>query len=200
MKKAMGAAALLALAYMVQPAYAQDALANSAQDVVSAVQPVHIKAKIVGIDAAARAVTLQGPDGNTAIVLVSDQVPGFDKLKVGDNVDAEYKNALLVTAEKVKGADKGIRERVDTQVYQPASGGYETAKQIEVLATVEKIDRKKRMVTLRGAYRTQALDVGPNVDLKDLKVGDTVHAVFVSAAAVKITPSATSSATSTTAK
>jgi Cu/Ag efflux protein CusF len=200
MKKAMGAAALLALAYMVQPAYAQDALANSAQDVVSAVQPVHIKAKIVGIDAAARAVTLQGPAGNTAIVLVSDQMPGFDKLKVGDNVDAEYKNALLVTAEKVKGADKGIRERVDTQVYQPASGGYETAKQIEVLATVEKIDRKKRMVTLRGAYRTQALDVGPNVDLKDLKVGDMVHAVFVSAAAVKITPSTTSSATSTTAK
>jgi Cu/Ag efflux protein CusF len=192
MKKAMGAAALVALAYMAQPAYAQDALANSAQDVVSAVQPVHIQAKIVAIDTASRTVTLQGPNGRTAMILVSDQVPGFDKLKVGDNVDAEYKNALLVTAEKVKGADKGIRERVDTQVYQPASGGYQTAKQIEVLATVQKIDRKKRMVTLRGAYQTQTLDVGPDIDLKSLKVGDTVHAVFVSAAAVKITPSGAS--------
>jgi Cu/Ag efflux protein CusF len=192
MKKAMGAAALVALAYMAQPAYAQDALANSAQDVVSAVQPVHIQAKIVAIDTASRTVTLQGPNGRTAMILVSDQVPGFDKLKVGDNVDAEYKNALLVTAEKVKGADKGIRERVDTQVYQPASGGYQTAKQIEVLATVQKIDRKKRTVTLRGAYQTQTLDVGPDIDLKDLKVGDTVHAVFVSAAAVKITPSGAS--------
>jgi Cu/Ag efflux protein CusF len=192
MKKAMGAAALVALAYMAQPAYAQDALANSAQDVVSAVQPVHIQAKIVAIDTASRTVTLHGPNGRTAMILVSDQVPGFDKLKVGDNVDAEYKNALLVTAEKVKGADKGIRERVDTQVYQPASGGYQTAKQIEVLATVQKIDRKKRTVTLRGAYQTQTLDVGPDIDLKDLKVGDTVHAVFVSAAAVKITPSGAS--------
>lgn len=192
MKKAMGAAALLALAYMAQPAHAQDTLANSAQDVVSAVQPVHIQAKIVAIDTASRTVTLQGPNGRTAMILVSDEVPGFDKLKVGDNVDAEYKNALLVTAEKVKGADKGIRERVDTQVYQPASGGYQTAKQIEVLATVQKIDRKKRMVTLRGAYQTQTLDVGPDIDLKSLKVGDTVHAVFVSAAAVKITPSGAS--------
>jgi Cu/Ag efflux protein CusF len=195
MKKAMRAAALIALAYAMQPVYAQDSLASSAQGVVSAVQPVHIKAKIVGIDAASRTVTLQGPNGRTAMILVSDQVPGFDKLKVGDNVDAEYKNALLVTAEKVKGASKGIRERVDTQVYQPASGGYQTAKQIEVLATVQKIDHKKRTVTLRGAYQTQTLDAGPDVDLKDLKVGDTVHAVFVSAAAVKITPSDASTAT-----
>jgi Cu/Ag efflux protein CusF len=125
---------------------------------------------------------------------VSDQVPGFDKLKVGDNVDAEYKNALLVTAEKVKGS-KSIRERVDTQAYQPASGVYQSARQIEVPATVEKINRKKRTVTLRGAYQTQTLDVGPDVDLKDLKVGDPVNAVFVSAAAVKITPSGASTAT-----
>jgi hypothetical protein len=32
------------------------------------------------------------------------------------------------------------------------------------------------------------LQVGPDVDLKDVKVGDMVHAVFVSAAAVQITP------------
>jgi Cu/Ag efflux protein CusF len=191
MKIAMGAA-LLAAACLMQPAWAQDALASSAQGVISEVQPVHIQARIVGIDAAARAVTLQGPAGRTAIVLVSDQVTDFSKLKVGDNVDVLYKNALLVKAEKVTGADKGIRARVDTQVYQPSSGGYESARQVEVLATVQKINNKKRNVTLRGAYQTQTLDVGPDVDLKEIKVGDTVHAVFISAAAVKIMPAGTS--------
>jgi hypothetical protein len=93
-----------------------------------------------------------------------------------------------VKAEKVTGKDKGIRARVDTQVYAPASGGFESARQIEVLATVQKIDRKKRLVTLRGAYQTQTLEAGPDVDLKDVKVGDTIHAVFVSAAAVQVTP------------
>ncbi len=189
--KTVMAAALLAMVSLAQPASAQDSLASTAEGVISAVQPVHIQAKIVGIDAGARTVTLKGADGRAAIVLVSDKVAGFDKLAVGDNVDVLYKNALLVKTEKVKGASKGIRERVDTHVYAPASGGYESARQVEVLATVQKVDHKKRLVTLRGAYQTQTLEAGPDVDLKEVKVGATVHAVFVSATAVQITPSTT---------
>jgi Cu/Ag efflux protein CusF len=184
----IGAAVAAAVLAAVQPAWAQDSMASAAQGIVSAVQPVHLKATIVGIDPGSRTLTLKGANGNVLIVLVSQQVAGFDKLKVGDRVDALYKNALLVKAERVTGKNKGIRERVDTHVYTPASGGFESAHQIEVLATVQKVDQKRRLVTLRGAYQTQTLEVGPQVDLKDVKAGDTVHAVFVSAAAVQITP------------
>ncbi|EIF33394.1 hypothetical protein BCh11DRAFT_01160 [Burkholderia sp. Ch1-1] len=184
----IGAALMVAAFAAAQPAWAQDSMASAAQGVVSAVEPVHVKAQIVGIDPGSRTLTLKGPDGNAVVVLVSQQVAGFDQLKVGDRVDVLYKNALLVKAEKVSGKDKGVRARVDTQVYAPASGGFESARQVEVLATVQKIDRKKRLVTLRGAYQTQTLQVGPDVDLKDVKVGDTIHAVFVSAAAVEVTP------------
>jgi Cu/Ag efflux protein CusF len=184
----IGAALLVAATAAAQPVWAQDALASAAQGVVSAVQPVHVKAQIVGIDPGTRTLTLKGPGGNALVVLVSQQVAGFEQLKIGDRVDVLYKNALLVKAEKVTGADKGVRARVDTQVYAPASGGFGSAQQVEVLATVQKIDRKKRLVTVRGAYQTQTLEVGPDVDLKDVKVGDTIHAVFVSAAAVQVTP------------
>ncbi|CAE6716469.1 hypothetical protein R69927_04872 [Paraburkholderia domus] len=184
----IGAALTVAAFAAAQPAWAQDAMATTAQGVVSEVQPVHVKAQIVGIDPGTRTLTLKGPGGNVVVVLVSQEVAGFDKLNVGDRVDVLYKNALLVKADKVTGADKGIRARVDTQVYAPASGGFESARQIEVLATVQKIDHKKRLVTLRGAYQTQTLQVGPDVDLKGVKVGDTIHAVFVSAAAVQVTP------------
>jgi len=163
-------------------------MASAAQEIGSAVEPVHLKAQIVGIDQGSRAVTLKGADGNVVVVVVSQEVANFDKLKVGDRVDMLYKNALLLKAEKVTGKDKGIRERVDTQVYAPASSGYESARQVEVLATVEKINLKKRLVTLRGAYQTQTLEVSKDVDLKEVKVGDTLHAVFVSAAAVQVTP------------
>jgi Cu/Ag efflux protein CusF len=184
----IGAALTAAVLAAAQPVWAQEPLARAAQGVVSAVQPVHMKATIVGIDPGTRSLTLQGANGNVVIVLVGQQVAGFEKLKVGDHVDALYKNALLVKAERVTGKGKGIRERVDTQVYTPASGGFESARQVEVLATVQKIDRKRRLVTLRGAYQTQTLEVGPQVDLADVKVGDTIHAVFVSAAAVQVTP------------
>ncbi|HEY1999589.1 hypothetical protein [Paraburkholderia sp.] len=182
----IGAAWLVAAAATAQPVWAQDPLASNARSVIDAVQPVHVKAEIVGIDAGTRSLILQGPGGNTVTVLVSQQVEGFDKLKVGDRVDVLYKNALLVKADKV--ANNGIRTRVDTQVYAPASGGFESARQIEVLATVQKIDRKKRLVTLRGAAQTQTLQVAPDIDLKGVKVGDMIHAVFVSAAAVQVTP------------
>jgi hypothetical protein len=165
----IGVTLLLAVA-AAQPVWAQNALADATRGVVSVVEPVHVKAEIVGIDPGMRTLTLQGPAGNVINVMVSQQVAGFDKLKVGDRVDVLYKNALLVKADKVAGGNKGIRSRVDTQVYAPASGGF-----------------KKGLVTLRGAAQTQTLQVGPDVDLKDVKVGDMVHAVFVSAAAVQIT-------------
>lgn len=188
MKVATIGAALLFAVTAAQPVWAQDSLADATRGVASAVEPVHVKAEIVGIDPGMRTVTLQGPAGHVIAVMVSQQVAGFEKLKVGDRVDVLYKNALLVKADKVSGGNKGIRSRVDTQVYAPASGGFESARQIEVLATVQKIDHKKGLVTLRGAAQTQTLQVGPDVDLKDVKVGDMVHAVFVSAAAVQITP------------
>lgn len=184
----IGAALMVAAFAAAQPAWAQDAMASAAQGIVSEVQPVHLKAQIVGIDPGTRTLTLKGPAGNVVVVLVSQQVAGFDQLQIGDRVDVLYKNALLVKADKVTGADKGIRARVDTQVYAPASGGFASARQVEVLATVQKIDHKKRLVTLRGAYQTQTFEVGPDVDLKGVKVGDTIHAVFVSAAAVQVTP------------
>jgi len=84
---------------------------------------------------------------------------------------------------EIVGIDPGMRT-----VTLQGPGGFESARQIEVLATVQKIDHKKGLVTLRGAAQTQTLQVGPDVDLKDVKVGDMVHAVFVSAAAVQITP------------
>ncbi|CAM2183769.1 RND efflux pump membrane fusion protein barrel-sandwich domain-containing protein [Paraburkholderia sacchari] len=167
---------------------AQSALATAAQDIVANEPPVHVKVQIVGIDRASRVITVRGPRGNEVQIGLSQQVANFDKLNVGDTVDVLYKNALLVTAEKVTGKDKGIRKRVDTNVYLPASSGYDAARQVEVQATVQHINAKKREVTLRGAYQTVTLEATPDVDLKKLKVGDTIHAVFVSAYATQVTP------------
>ncbi len=190
MKAAILGVALLAGAGSMQAASAQDAMASAAQAIVADIQPVHIQAKIASIDRAARVVTLRGPEGNEVDVAIGPQVQNFDQLNVGDTVDMLYKNALLVSADKVTGKDTGIRKRVDTNVYIPASSGYDTARQVEVEASIQRINLKKRQVTLRGAYRTVTLDVSKDVDLKSYKVGDMIHAVFVSAYAVQVTPPA----------
>ncbi|OYD73848.1 UNVERIFIED_ORG: hypothetical protein BDU10_5542 [Burkholderia sp. CF145] len=180
-----------AIAQIAQPASGaqeQSALAGRVQALLATAPPVEIKARISDIDRASRIITLHGPKGRDIDVAMGPQVENFDQLRVGDNVEVLYKNALLVSADKIAGADKGIRKRVDSSVYQSTPSGYSAARRVEVQATVLDMNASKREMRLRGAYRTVTLVVGPDIDFKTLKVGDTVHAVFVSAYATRVTP------------
>jgi hypothetical protein len=174
-------------------AFAQDDadLVKQAQEVLAAAPPIHLQATILSIDRKSRTVTVHGPHRDAALV-VSKDVPNFDRLQVGDKVDVTYKNAVLVTAQKVTGKDAGVRKRSDTQSYQPEGGanaeGFESSRRTEILATVEKVDAKRHTVTVRGPWRTETLDVPSWLQSQKLKKGDTVHAVFLSAAAVSVTP------------
>jgi hypothetical protein len=174
--------------------FAQDneALTKQAQDVIATAQPVHIQATIIGIDKGSRMVTLRGPHREVTVV-VSQDVKNLDQLNIGDKVDIEYKNALLVTAEKVTGKEAGMRKREDKQTVAPSSGpggesGFASSRQVEIIATVEHVDTKHHTITLRGPWRTDTMDLLPQFADQKFKKGDTVHAVFVSAAAVKVTP------------
>ena len=181
---AIKAAMLLSVA-LSWPAFAQNA-STDGQKAVGAAALVHVQATVIGIDTVTNSVTLRGPRGNSAVVDVDPQVGDVKKLQIGDKVDIAYKNAILLAVDKTKAS--GIRERVETTAAIPASDGVvASARRVEVLATVQKIDRKKRLVTLRGPNRTQTLDVAPDVSIDKLKVGDTVHAVFVSATAAEVT-------------
>jgi len=172
------AAALFAIA-LSQPAFAQDAAASGAQG-VGAAAVAQVQAHVVGIDAATNSVSLRGPQGRVVEVAVNPEVGDVKKLRIGDTVNIQYRNALLVRATKVK--SNGIRERIETEATIPASGGVTaTARSVEILATIQKIDTKKRLITLRGPSRTEVFELSPDVSLVGLKTGDTVRAHFVSA-------------------
>jgi hypothetical protein len=183
----------ISLLSIMASAFAQDDgdLVKQAQAVLANAPPIHLQATILSIDRDSRTVTVHGPHRDATLV-VSQDVPNFDRLRVGDTVDVMYKNAVLVTAQKVTGKDAGTRKRVDTQSYQPEAGanaeGFQSSRRTEVVATVEKVDAKHRTVTLRGPWRTETLDVPSWLKSQKLKKGDTVHAVFLSAAAVSVTP------------
>jgi Cu/Ag efflux protein CusF len=128
---------------------------------------------------------LQGPQGRVAEVAVNPEIGDVKKLQLGDIVNIQYRSALLVRATKVK--SDGIRQRIDTEAAIPASGGVMAqARVVEVIGTIERVDAKKRRVTLRGPSRTVTLDVAPDVSLAGLKAGDTVQAQFESATAVQV--------------
>jgi Cu/Ag efflux protein CusF len=116
---------------------------------------------------------------------ISPDIADVKTLQIGDTVNIAYRNAILTHADKV--ASNGIRERIETEVMQPASNGeVNSTRSVEFVATVLKIDRRNRKVTLRGPTQTQEFDVAPGLSLDSLRVGDSMRAEFISAAAASV--------------
>lgn len=178
-------AALLTTAAFCQSGLAQDANTYASQTALGQAEVVHAQVHVVAIHPATNSVTLRGPYGHLADVDVNPQLADVKKLRVGDKLNVAYQQALLLHVDKV--TTRGVRERIETTVAMPASAGYaSSAHRVQIVATVLKIDRKSRMVTLRGPKHQQVLRAAASVPLRELKVGDSVRAEFVSAAAVEV--------------
>ena len=178
-------AALTLLFASAAPALAQQAASAVVTGPVGGALLLHIQAQVVAIEPDSNSVTLRGPQGNLAVLDVNPAVADVKKLQVGDVVNIAYHKAVLIGVDKL--AARGFRQRIDTELAQPASDGVvAAAHRVEVVATVQKIDRKHRTITLRGPTRTETLDVAPEIALDKLKVGDSVRAVFVTAVAASV--------------
>ena len=154
--------------------------------------PKLLHAQIVGIDTGARTLTLKGAKGRVIPVAVGKEVTNFDALKIGDRVDVQVRDAMLIRAMKASAKGDELRKRVDTEVYAPASGsqGFGAVHETEIVATVQNINSKNKTITLRGPWHTETFDLSSEIAAYKLKKGDTVHAVLISATAVEVTPTA----------
>jgi hypothetical protein len=145
---------------------------------------VEVRARVVEVDAARRTTTLRGVKGNIMTVQIPPEVKNFEQIRTGDDLVIRYATAVVATIEPA--SKSGIRERVESvgSANAPAGGmpGTAAVHRVEVLATVQTLDRKARTATLRGATRTVKMVVPDGIDLSKVKVGDMVHATFVEAA------------------
>jgi hypothetical protein len=149
---------------------------------------MQVRAKVVEIDAARRIVTLRGPKGNIASLEVPAEVKNFDQIRVGDDLVIRYAAGVLARLEPASG--NGIRERVESSSAAAAPAGAmpgaAAARIVEVLATVEAVNRKDRTVTLRGVHRTAVVIAPEGVDIARVKVGDQVRAVFAESTVISV--------------
>jgi Cu/Ag efflux protein CusF len=145
-------------------------------------------ATVVGVDAATRLVTLKRQDGKVFTFTAGEQVRNFDQLRVGDKVTAEY--AAAVSLELKKGG-KELRQSSEKQAADRAPAGAKPAgvvgRKVTVLADVVAVDAKKQVVTLRGpAGNIVDLVVQDPDQLKNIKKGDQVEAVYAEALAISV--------------
>jgi len=151
---------------------------------------IQVRARVLEIDRAGRAVTLRGPNGQIATVSMPAEMKNFDQIRVGDMVLIRY---LLAVAARIEPAPKSdIRERIESSAAASAPAGSAPGaagvRTVEVIATIQSIDRKARTLTLRGVHRTVKVAVPDGVDLSKVKTGDDVHAVFTEAVVLAVEP------------
>jgi hypothetical protein len=178
-------------AHAQQPGVTTGTAAATAPGMVAAGDTVTITAKVVGIDAAKRVVTLQGPQGNLFQVVAGPEVRNFDQIKVGNDLVVTHTESLVVDLKK--GGD-GIRERREIVAADRAPAGAAPGAaiggQVQVVADVIAINPRAQTVTLRGVKHVVEMRVKDPEQLKLIKVGDQVEATYTSAVAVAITPGA----------
>ncbi len=147
-------------------------------------------AVIVAIDATYRVVTLKTASGKTVEVVAGPEVKNFDQLKVGQKVKATYGEALSLELKKGGGKPLTMSEKGGGVAAAPgAQPGAAGARQLTILADVVKVDTKTHPVTLKGpGGNTVDLHVEDPEQLKNIKKGDQVEAVYTEGVAVTVEP------------
>jgi hypothetical protein len=191
MRTLIGSIGFAVLAALAVPAVAQTGTVAAAKGpgVAGAVETRKVTATITGIEAATRAVKLQGPRGREITLTAGPEVKNFAQMKVGDKVDVEYVEALTLELKKGSTAPAARTEQAGVASAKPGERPAGVAGQkITITAEVVSVNPRRQVVTLRGPQRTVKLKVADPEQFKNVAVGDRVEATYVEAVAIVVAP------------
>ena len=150
---------------------------------------ITIPATVVAVDKATRDVTLKGPQGNEVTVTASSEVTNFDAIKVGDTVNATYKQAF--TVELKKGGGMAVARTESKGAMQMNSGekvSGSVGRRVTIVADVVAVDPATQVVTLRGPQRIVDMVVSDPEQFKRVAKGDQVEVTYTQGLLTAIVP------------
>ncbi|EYS85890.1 hypothetical protein CF68_08625 [Cupriavidus sp. SK-4] len=150
---------------------------------------VKATATVVAIDAATRTISLKNKQGKVTDVQVGEDVRNFEQLRVGDMVTVEYTQALSVALAKQSGMRSSTERETADRAVPGAKPGGTVGREVTVTADVVAVNAKTGMVTLKGPRgKTVDVHVEDPKQLKAVRRGDQVQAVYTEALAISVTP------------
>lgn len=145
-----------------------------------------VTARIAAVDTANRTVTLEGAAGLAKPIKVSADVD-LTGVKSGDEVTVRVTKGLALWVQSPQDAASPAAAVLAAQGAGRVAG-FEGLDSTTATATVEEIDRDKRMVTLKGAAgQTRQIYLGKSVvNFDQIEVGDKVRATLAEEVAVTV--------------
>ena len=156
---------------------------------------IEATATVTAVDMERHLVTIQGPQGNSAVIQVTDQVKNLPQVKIGDVVDIQYYRsaiAELVKVDKNTTLDTTVSGAKMTRPEGDKPGGA-IGLQVKRRAEVMFVDPIQKFITFlspdRG-LRKISLENSPELQhyLKELKKGDIVEVTYTEAMAISLEP------------
>ena len=183
---ALAIAAAFPFATVAQPQVS--GVAGTAPGQAAAVAVVTATATVEAVDPATRTVTLKNPKGETRTVVAGEEVKNFDQIKKGDKVTLKYMEALTL---ELKKDGKAVVGRQSSEAMKRAAPGQKpggvAARETTITAEVVGVDAAKKTVSLKGPQgRVVDLNVQDPEQLKLVKKGDKVEAVYTEALAISM--------------
>jgi Cu/Ag efflux protein CusF len=193
MRRILGVIGLAVSAAVAVPAIAQTGgvVAGTAPGKAAVAETVKITATITAIDKATRDITLKGPQGNEVTLTAGPEVKNFDQMKVGDQVNAQYVEALSLELKKGGGLAVARTEKDAAAAAKPGEKPAGAAgRQVTIVADVVDVNPAKQSITLRGPKRTVEMRVPDPAQFKLIAKGDQVEAKYTQALAIAVEPAA----------
>jgi Cu/Ag efflux protein CusF len=142
---------------------------------------------VTAIDEKTRQITLKDPDGDKSTFTAGPEVRNFAQIKRGDQVIMSYYEGFaLELGPKGSGTEAKVKSVEVTRAKLGEKPSMSITNSTVAIGIVKAINRENRTVTLQGAERTINLAVSDDVDLSNVKVGDTAEAVYIASYAVQV--------------
>jgi Cu/Ag efflux protein CusF len=191
-KLALAAAAVLAACLPAMTSAQTDAATTTSVEKgpgkAHAVETTKAMATVVGVDTARRVVSLKTSQGRVVDMEAGPEVRNFDQIKIGDKVHAEYVRSLSLELKKNGAPTRGQTAQAKTdRAPTGAKPAGTVSHEVTLLADVVKVDAKGGSITLRGPKGNLVdLAISDPEQLKAIKTGDKVEAIYTEAVAVRL--------------
>jgi len=156
---------------------------------------VEATATVTAIDMENRLVTIEGPEGDSAVIQVTEQVKNLPQVEIGDRVVIKYYRSAYVDIAKA-GKDARLGTEIGAARASAAAGekpagaiGVEMKRRAEVVF----VDPYQKFISFRSpdrGLRKISLKESPDLQhyLYELKKGDIVEVTYTEALAISLEP------------
>ena len=201
MKKTLTLSILAAASLLATTAMAEDKAATTAPTMVAIADAMGARESMTAVgvvqtvDMQSRLISIKAEDGKIFTIKAGPEVRNLAQIGPGSVVKVNYQEALAVALDKAPSGGINVREDTVSVGRTPAGSqpGATIEQSVKMIGTILAIDPAKRTVTLQGAIHHVTLKIPASMDLKDLKVGDQVAAVYVQELGIAVGPAPTPS-------